>query len=280
MRRTTMEAIDLIITPGVHEAVITPQVAEDLLAANNRNRPVSKGVVQRYAREMRGQRWVMNGEAIKVGKDGNLLDGQHRLHACIVAGTPFSTLVVTGLDEEVFTTLDRGKKRSIADNLALLGEKNVTKLGGALTLQWKYDNDILEKTGLLMTPEVDEALDTLGRHPGLRDAVRAASRIAHLASPSTLAFLYYQFALRDEEIAVWLYERLADGAGIEDDEPVYRLRERLLRNRMETKAKLPGKDVMALIIKAWNLTVEGRRVRSLVWRATGPAREDFPQIKP
>ncbi len=50
-----------------------------------------------YANAMKSGEWKYNGESIKVCTDGSLLDGQHRLEACIESGVTFDTLLVTNL---------------------------------------------------------------------------------------------------------------------------------------------------------------------------------------
>ena len=46
------------------------------------------------------------------------MNGYHRLSACIEAGVPFRTLLVTGVPHETWTTVDTGKVRSAGDVLS------------------------------------------------------------------------------------------------------------------------------------------------------------------
>ena len=73
------------------DVLITPEIAEAWLTQNNNNRPVSAGVIRKYARDMRADKWLFTGDAIRFDKNKNLIDGQHRLMACIAAETPFRT---------------------------------------------------------------------------------------------------------------------------------------------------------------------------------------------
>lgn len=61
--------------------MVTPEMAENILAARGPNRNVSASVINKYARDMLAGRWQLNGQTIKISKDGQLLDGQHRLEA-------------------------------------------------------------------------------------------------------------------------------------------------------------------------------------------------------
>lgn len=88
---------------------ITPEIAKTMLGENVNNRRISRDNVNLFAREMRNGEWRFNGEAIKFGKDGRLLDGQHRLLAVIAADKPLTTLVIRGLEDETQQTMDSGK---------------------------------------------------------------------------------------------------------------------------------------------------------------------------
>ena len=60
---------------------ITPEMAREYLEKNSHNRRLSERSVRNLATAIKNGEWQVNGEAIKVDKEGNLLDGQHRLSA-------------------------------------------------------------------------------------------------------------------------------------------------------------------------------------------------------
>lgn len=113
--------MDAKITAKVE--TITPEIAKTMLGENVNNRRISRDNVNLFAREIRNGEWRFNGEAIKFGKDGRLLDGQHRLLAVIAADKPLTTLVIRGLEDETQQTMDSGKTRTLGDVLTLRGEK-------------------------------------------------------------------------------------------------------------------------------------------------------------
>ena len=70
---------------------ITPQHAWDLLQDNQCGREVNYKQVADFAFRMRTGAWVTPGEddsPIVLGPKGELLNGQHRLHAIILTGIP------------------------------------------------------------------------------------------------------------------------------------------------------------------------------------------------
>lgn len=267
-----------IAAPHTVSMTVTPEIALQWLEANDKNRPVRKSRVAVYAREMREGRWKLNGEAIKWSRDGRLLDGQHRLFACIEAGVPFETDVRFGLDDEVFTTLDRAGKRTAGDNLALLGEANAELLAAAIKKLIQMQRGLLFQNGPAAHVSNDEIVKALDQHQMIRLSVPYARKVGRLAPPSLTAFLHFLFAQTDRTLANWFMDALGSGIGLQSTHGVYHLRQRLERNLI-TKAKLPEREIAALMIKAWNSHVEGRKVNKLRWRNVGDKPEPFPEIK-
>ncbi len=56
----------------VRVEMITPEMAEALLADRGPNRHVSASVINKYARDMTAGRWRLNGQTIKIASDGRL----------------------------------------------------------------------------------------------------------------------------------------------------------------------------------------------------------------
>lgn len=105
---------------------ITPAMAAEWLERNARNRKVSWDTVDAYARDMRAGNWLVTHQGLAFNKRDELIDGQHRLHAIIRAGVTVMMLVTFGLPRgalkngmTVMDTVDRGKTRSVADQLKI-----------------------------------------------------------------------------------------------------------------------------------------------------------------
>lgn len=103
---------------------VTPAMAAEWLERNTRNRPISKHTVTAYARDMRAGNWLVTHQGIAFNRRDELVDGQHRLHAIIEANVTLWTLVTFGLPSgklkhgmTVMDTVDRGRPRSVADQL-------------------------------------------------------------------------------------------------------------------------------------------------------------------
>lgn len=72
---------------------ITPKIAAEYLTRNTSNRNRRPTRIQQYARDMGSGNWPVTGESIKFSETGDLLDGQHRLVACVLSGVSFQTWV-------------------------------------------------------------------------------------------------------------------------------------------------------------------------------------------
>lgn len=104
---------------------ITPEMAVTLLGYNKKNRAVSAATVKKYAKQMKEGQWHLDSNAISIGEDGYLSNGQHRLMAVTTSGVSIRVFIVFGVDNH--SEMDRGKQRTIADNVGL---SKVTKAAG------------------------------------------------------------------------------------------------------------------------------------------------------
>jgi hypothetical protein len=259
--------------------LITPAQAEVWLGHNVHNRGVNDTIVRRYAKAIANEDWPVTGDAIKFAKDGTLIDGQHRLLAIIRAGRAVKMYVARGLELEHQEYLDIGRKRSFADMLKLRGEKNSSSLAGAIAWLARIRSGN-PQSNVVLSPQEGFAL--LDVNPGIRDVASMAYQvsIAHrLVTPALAWALSYEFICIDEDDALVFWERLATGTGLEEDDPILRLREWLIAHRVEART---GRGLAtwlqaAIIIKAWNAYRDGQSLKFLRFRQGGAHPEDFPR---
>lgn len=118
---------------------ITPELANEWLRRNVKNRPLNKVRVAQLSREIRSGSWQLNGDSIRFSREGSLLDGQHRLAAVVAAGMSIRSVVISGLPDKVFDTIDQGQRRSASQVAQMLGAKNsvIATAGSRLYLAWQ-----------------------------------------------------------------------------------------------------------------------------------------------
>ena len=222
---------------------ITPDMARDWLESHNtKNRPISKTRVRDYEGELSSGEWVFNGETVKFDWNGALLDGQHRLIACVNTGITFDGLVVTGLDPKVFSTIDSGKPRGNGDVLGIKGIKNPISIAAALRVLYQIENNFTNKK---VTPSM--CLELHADHPKMGSYYTKKC----LMHGSLSTCLQYLFSRKDETAARTFFTKLDSGEGLRKDEPVHRLRNILVKNQI-SQSKYPREVLAALVIKAWN----------------------------
>jgi hypothetical protein len=254
---------------------ITPKKATQWLAKNTMNRKVRKRVVERYAGQMRDGEWKITGEAIQFSKEGVLLNGQHRLLACIEANVPFTTLVVHGVGEAARPYYDTGTARQARDALSMNGVAYAGNLASAIrTIKGiesvEEDGAPLARIRWAKYTSHAEVLSFAKEHEArlVRGAELTTSRDARLvcAPASLFTALYFIFAESNELRAEEFFEALIGGENLNKSNPIWHLRTALTRARPQlgkrtTKTNIPYKA--AITAKAWNAWMAGKVVKTL-----------------
>lgn len=103
---------------------ITPDMAKEMLARNMKNnRRLNHKQVKRYARIMKAGGWNLTHQGIAFDDKGQLIDGQHRLEAIVMANVPIKMMATYGVehvDGEAFT-IDVGAKRTTQNIIQISG---------------------------------------------------------------------------------------------------------------------------------------------------------------
>lgn len=184
------------IRTEVHD--ITPEIARFLLEVNgNANRDVTQTRVQNFSSDMRAGRWPVTHQPIaltgpSLEEPGELLDGQHRLHAVIVAGVTVPMLIAFNTDPATFNVIDIGGTRTLPDLLTIRGYKNAKKLKTAWVYAWSWEHGnvafVGPQRGRGISPD-ERLAETLERYPGLATMEYLSN--PDLLSSGPLTFLAY-----------------------------------------------------------------------------------------
>jgi hypothetical protein len=256
---------------------LTPKKAGEWLSSMAANRPARQPHVRNLAGAIKAGRYLLNGEAIKFDDKNQMIDGQHRCLAVILADMPVDVLVVRNLpsDNGIFETLDSGRSRNIGDMFARAGEENYAMLASAVAWLWRHQNGTM--AGREKAPRHDEANDVLKAHPKLRDSCHAVHCVKKVMRTSMAACLHYLFAGKSPADADRFFQQLGTGENISSRDAttsaIYWLRNRMIEDRSST-AKLPPGFFCALTIKAWNAMRAKKLVKNLKWSSD----EEFPTI--
>ena len=264
---------------------ITPAIAQQWLdgATDFINRPLKEAVITKYARDMQNGVWQMNGEALKFTKRNGseiMIDGQHRALACVRSGQSFASLVVVGVNEDSYTSMDSGTLRQPSDFLSRSGHQYVHSIVAAARMMFAEKisgNPTTRGRGSVATNQ--EILDVVSATPELETSAVAiyiyAGGHSKLLAPSISVYLHYRFGQIDAEWRDLFFEGLFVGAGLKAKSPILLLRNRLVDN-FSSPTKLTSTARTALAIKAWNALIEDRAIAMLKWSGK---KEKFPRIE-
>lgn len=293
-RLTVADISELCINnPGaVVKATITPELAQHLLALiNTHNRPLSQARVKQYADVLSRGQYVFNGESIQIGMTDSghmqLLNGQHRLHACAVSGVNFETVMVLGLPVSVFSTIDRGKTRSYADVLSVAGYKNTHNIQPAarilVAINAGFSPTVRSTLNLVTAEDILQYVNK--NHSILQEAHQTACRINSVVGGINSAWVIaYCIMLQDRQKAGYsghevaqFFHTVETGIGLSSGNPALALRQWFGRGGSKRKGQ-SGKNVLeaATIISAFNKWVNGDPLLQVrPWAADS---SDFPVV--
>lgn len=269
---TTVDELDRLTVDGPTALVITisPALAKELLRRNTRNRGVRDRAVGEYSRDMKAGHWPINGEAIKIANNGDVLDGQHRLLAVIAANQSVDMFVVIGLDPVAQETMDSGRKRTTADVMSLRAEENATTLAAICRRVWAWERD--DRFKRREAPTTAECAALLAAHPELRRsaeiAVRTRRDFPHIPQ-SVLGTAHYLFNAIAPAPCAWFFQRVADGAELPVGHPILALRARVTSERLEN-LRLSEDRFMAYLVRTWNAVRDGHDLARLVHKVGTP----------
>src|SRR5215207_4327035 len=251
MSRRTQATVDLSALSAETNTkvmVVTPDKAMEWLNGNTHNRPIRQRDIQMWTKAMMEGKWKLNGDSIIFSNDGKLLDGQHRLWACVESKTPFTSVVVTGIDPDTFVTIDQGRSRSGADHLFVAKVKGtyLTNISAACTLIWRYRNDSIFSNGKIPP---DELVTMAQAEPDISTWVdecrRAPISIRGFATP--LAATLYLGSQTKHSIAKQFIYQWQTGENLDSGNPVL-----TLRNRVMGKIGSHAWERFFLAVSAWN----------------------------
>lgn len=249
---------------------ITPEMASELLKKNESNRKLMESSVSRLAEEMKRGKWKVNGETIKVSKTGYLIDGQHRLHACIKSGVPFTSYVISNLEDEVFDTVDVGVKRSTSQIMQMAGVQNCTVVSAIVKALLEYNHNESFAIGRYV-PSSSHILEEYETRPMFYQ--KFATDFHHIRHIFQSILMAVVIAAVDKYGDDWydeFFHKLKTGEGLSKGDPAFTLRE----YGIATKGKNSRQETRAICVKAIKAAVFGNKMMI----ARFSSHETFPEL--
>jgi hypothetical protein len=258
--------------------IITPSLAKLLLENNLHNRPLKKSKVSDYANQMKLGLWKLSPEGITISKTGKVLNGQHRLHAVILANINVPFMVFTEVEDELFKTFDTGSKRNGADVFHIEGIKNASTLAAVIALHQYIINKKVRNNNPSDRLSNTQLLDIYYQDSNFWTIVGQKTRVFYdsckILNPSIIGSCYAIFVKLNEDDCEKFFNELCVGLNLKKTDITWQLRNKFY-NDSKSQTKLPITIKMALIIKAWNAMRQDKKVIVLKF---DHIREEFPEV--
>jgi hypothetical protein len=164
--------------------------------------------------------------------------------------------------------------------LKIRGEVNCSTLSAATRIVYAYERTGVPVAGLLpYQPSIQQLSQSLERHPRLRDSADAGGHHGPILalSRSMVVGLHYLFASADTDDADTFFTRLTDGEGLAAGDPIYTLRDRMIRELRDHKQLTPT-VLTAFTIRAFGAWRNGERLTKFQWKPGG-AHPDRPAAR-
>lgn len=200
---------------------VTPDLAKIMLNTYDGNRVIRKNWVDQLSKLISDDEFMTTHQGIAFDDNGRLIDGQHRLLACIKADKEIKVMITKGLPFEVWYALDQGILRSYSDILSvpkplsdILGRAHRLAIGGKANPQ-----DLL----IILNSVIGKiSEDLLSETKAKRKVVSSAAvKLAAVLSPcltfdKEYAFAQYKALVRSDfdsmsEITKLLYKQSVSG---------------------------------------------------------------------
>ena len=261
---------DIDNSPNQKLIEIHPADCENILAyRNKKNRPIRKHTVDRFAEDMRNERFkASTHQALSFDTSGNLLDGQHRLSAIAQLKKSFVLRVWINQDPENFAVIDTGVARMASDNLHHLGvpRPQIVAPGIKNVLLFKqHPNKIWVSMAM---PSHSAIAEFYLSNQAVADKISAMVQEASVRYKPlnrtglfVVCFLALEACYSEMEVAGFCRD-LSVGAGLAENSPILSYRNYLFNcSQRGVSERHLQQHSIACLIKTWNYFYKGESLK-------------------
>lgn len=249
------------------------------------NRPQVAGAIQALATDMINDAWKFSHQGIAFNDEGQLIDGQHRLEALILAdklvpGISIPIMITWNLPGESNEKIDINRRRQPGTFLAMEGHPSANRL--STTLKWIHlfggvdFDEPFDKAYWARLLDVAGLRSALAKHPLAPEGVIIGAKFqaSGLLTCSAAAAGWVICIERYEESVVTEFvDGVLSGANLKTGDARLALRNWSL-NRRERQARADAPVHLAMFLKAFRAFRAGEYVTTLTFK---PSVERFPR---
>lgn len=248
--------------------VIDPVTAKKYLKKNSKNRKINMASVNTYAKELMNGNWVFNGETIIISSKGHILDGQHRLKAVVQTGMTIVCVVVRGIKESAFDTLDQGWKRSNGQILTIEGYKHGNTLAATIKGVYSYDKgfNLKDRIDGAFTPKMMKT--AMSGMKGIENSVTFAMKHkkGSLFTQTVVASLHFIFSRINKDDATLFMNAILTGDHKGNME-LLKLRNHFINLKLNgVKINRNRPYVCGVLIKGWNAFRNNKKMHDFEYK--------------
>jgi hypothetical protein len=249
----------ILTTPEGSPSVVlelSPDLNRHVLESrNNNNRDVRPAKIKLFVRDLLEAHWMLTGDTVKFGTNGELLDGQNRLRASLIAQVPIRTHVVFGVDPKAFAVLDSGAGRTSGDTFKVMGVANHSIAGQATRWLMIFEGSKIDRG--VSIPNAD-LFDHYVKHINkdlLQSCIAAAKKTTRTLPSGSLSAMLYLFHKKDRDTARIFAHDLEKNL-----RAARYLIAKIEHLREQTGSRVKETIITALTILTWNAYRSGTKI--------------------
>lgn len=237
---------------------VTPALASIWLSNTEKKRYISTAMVSYYTRQMEAGNWML-AEPLILGAWLNLLNGSHRCYAVVECQMTVEFVVLYGVSEEAFLTMDTGANRKGKDWLALVYPERSAAACACLAVAYQWYHQIAtgwhtrEARRKLDPREVVDDVDENQEWWECVEHVLATRHDEQLLPKSAIAACFFMFQKRDPELAEEYITQFLTGNDLSGNDVAHVIRRDIIKQRAKNPLrKYTPREAAAMLIKGWN----------------------------
>lgn len=247
--------------------LMTPERADSILKnQNSKNRSIRLRSVEKIAFDIIAGKWRVTHQPIAFSRDGELLDGQHRLSAIVKAKQPVRLYVKYGLDEECMDVIDTGICRTASDTLRLrFSAKSSSTAAAGIKHLFVYRRYPATVWTNIVKPSHSEISEYYAENQDIVNEATEVALVAHRrlrrlskTAIATVFLLVHELNGNLDNYKKFI-ESLSKGTELPEDSPLAAYRNFLINSA--TREPYPQQSGIANLIQCFNYWNNGRKIK-------------------
>ena len=250
------------INPTFGIEQITPDFAEYVLETKNtKNRSMKPANLKRLVTAIDNGEWIITNQGLAFDKDGNLLDGQHRLLAIVKTGKTLPIMVARNMDPKIFNCVDTGTARTAADGLYIQGCSASKHLAAGIKVYLLYKRFPRGSWTFAAVPTHSEILQEYKDNQEVYDEITnqmgVYHRKFHFFNLSVGIPMYKLISEKNysEEILSEFWTQFSEGTNLNIDNPILSFRNQMMQKGFRHRGSYYQRYQLNAFIRLFNLWI-------------------------